>query len=91
MVDLVAEFESFGAQVDIYDPWADAAEAKAEYGLDLLPQAPEPGTYDAVVIAVAHDEFKAGGSAGVRALANGRAVLYDSKGILPKDEVDGRL
>ncbi|SFK49617.1 Vi polysaccharide biosynthesis UDP-N-acetylglucosamine C-6 dehydrogenase TviB [Rhodanobacter glycinis] len=91
VVDLVKEFESFGAQVDIYDPWADAAEAKAEYGLDLLPHAPEPGTYDAVVIAVAHDEFKAGGSAGVRALANGRAVLYDIKGILPKDEVDGRL
>ncbi len=91
VVDLVKEFESFGAVVDIYDPWADAAEAKAEYGLELLPHAPKPGTYDAVVIAVAHDEFKAGGSAGVRALANGRAVLYDIKGILPKDEVDGRL
>jgi UDP-N-acetyl-D-galactosamine dehydrogenase len=91
VVDLVKEFESFGALVDIYDPWADAAEAKTEYGLDLLPHAPKPNTYDAVVIAVAHDEFKAGGSAGVRALANGRAVLYDIKGILPKDEVDGRL
>ena len=91
VVDLVKEFESFGAVVDIYDPWADAAEAKAEYGLDLLPHTPEPGTYDAVVIAVAHDEFKISGSAGVRALANGRAVLYDIKGILPKDEVDGRL
>jgi len=91
VVDLVKEFESFGALVDIYDPWADADEAKAEYDLDLLPHAPEPGTYDAVVIAVAHDEFKAGGSAGVRALANGSAVLYDIKGILPKNEVDGRL
>jgi len=91
VVDLVKEFESVGAVVDIYDPWADAAEAKAEYGLDLLPHTPEPGTYDAVVIAVAHDEFKISGSAGVRALANGRAVLYDIKGILPKDEVDGRL
>jgi UDP-N-acetyl-D-galactosamine dehydrogenase len=91
VVDLVKEFESFGALVDIYDPWADGAEAKAEYGLELLPHAPEPNTYDAVVVAVAHDEFKAGGRAGVRALANGRAVLYDIKGILPRDEVDGRL
>jgi len=91
VVDLVKEFESFGALVDIYDPWADAAEAKTEYGLDLLPHAPKTNTYDAVVIAVAHDEFKARGSAGVRALANGRAVLYDIKGVLSKDEVDGRL
>jgi len=91
VVDLVKEFESFGAVVDVYDPWADAVEAKAEYGLDLLPHAPEPGVYDAVVVAVAHDEFKVGGSEGVRAWANGRAVLYDIKGILPKDEVDGRL
>ncbi|CAM0997710.1 Vi polysaccharide biosynthesis UDP-N-acetylglucosamine C-6 dehydrogenase TviB [Rhodanobacter sp. Root179] len=91
VVDLVREFESFGAMVDIYDPWADAAEAKAEYGVDVLPEAPTPGSYDAVVIAVAHDEFKSGGSAGVHALANGRAVVYDIKGILPKDEVDGRL
>ncbi|MHB1274236.1 MAG: nucleotide sugar dehydrogenase [Rhodanobacter sp.] len=91
VVDLVKEFESFGAVVDIYDPWADAVEAKAEYGLDLLPGAPQPGVYDAVVLAVAHDEFKATGSSGVRAWANGRAVLYDIKGVLPKDEVDGRL
>ncbi|GGY27506.1 UDP-N-acetyl-d-glucosamine 6-dehydrogenase WbpA [Rhodanobacter panaciterrae] len=91
VVDLVKEFESYGAEVDIYDPWADVAEAKAEYGLVLLPQAPKPGSYDAVVLAVAHDEFKATGSEGVRAWANGRAVLYDIKGVLPKDEVDGRL
>ncbi|MBD8872844.1 Vi polysaccharide biosynthesis UDP-N-acetylglucosamine C-6 dehydrogenase TviB [Rhodanobacter sp. DHB23] len=91
VVDLVKELESFGAQVDIHDPWADAVEAKAEYGLDLLATQPVPGTYDAVVVAVAHDEFKAEGSAGMRALGNHRAVLYDIKGILPKEEVDGRL
>ena len=91
VVDLVKEFESYGAAVDVYDPWADVAEAKAEYGLALLPDAPKPGSYDAVVLAVAHDEFKATGSEGVRAWANGRAVLYDIKGVLPKDEVDGRL
>jgi UDP-N-acetyl-D-galactosamine dehydrogenase len=91
VVDLIREFESFGAVVDIYDPRADAVEAKAEYGVNLLPAPPRPGTYDAVVVAVAHDEFKADGSDGVRALVNERAVLYDIKGVLPKDEVDGRL
>lgn len=91
VVNLVREFESFGSQVDIHDPWADAVEAKAEYGLDLLHDAPKPGTYDAVVLAVAHDEFRAGGSSGVCALTNGNGVLYDIKGILPKDDVDGRL
>lgn len=91
VVDLVGELESFGARVDVYDPWADAVEAKAEYDLDLLTEPPTPDTYDAVVVAVAHDQFKASGSTDVRALANGRAVLYDIKGILPKDEVDGRL
>ncbi|MDE3072779.1 MAG: nucleotide sugar dehydrogenase [Pseudomonadota bacterium] len=91
VVDLVKEFESFGAVVDIHDPWADAAEAKAEYGLDLLPGPPQPGVYDAIVLAVAHGEFTAAGSRDMRAWANGRAVLYDIKGVLPKDEVDGRL
>jgi UDP-N-acetyl-D-galactosamine dehydrogenase len=91
VVDLVREFKSYGAAVDIYDPWADAAGAKAEYGLDLQCEAPLPGSYDAVVLAVAHDEFKAAGSQGVRAWANDRAVLYDIKGVLPKGEVDGRL
>jgi UDP-N-acetyl-D-galactosamine dehydrogenase len=91
VIDLVREIESYSATVDVYDPWADVAEAEAEYGVKLLGTAPAAGTYDAIVIAVAHDEFKAGGSAGVRALANGRAVVYDIKGILPKEDVDGRL
>lgn len=91
VIDLIRELESFGARVDVHDPWADAGEAKSEYGVDLLSISPKPGTYDAVIIAVAHDEFREDGSENVRALANGRAVLYDIKGILPKDDVDGRL
>ncbi|KRE91161.1 Vi polysaccharide biosynthesis protein VipA/TviB [Frateuria sp. Soil773] len=91
VVDLVREFESYGAVVDVYDPWVDVVEAEAEYGLKPLGEAPRPGTYDAVVLAVAHDEFKSAGSEAVRTWANGRAVLYDIKGVLPKDAVDGRL
>ncbi len=69
MVDLIKAFESYGAAMDVYDPWADAAEAKAENGLTLLPAAPTPGTYDAVVLAVAHHEFKAASSQRVCAWA----------------------
>jgi UDP-N-acetyl-D-galactosamine dehydrogenase len=91
VVDLVRELEGYSARVDIYDPWADAGEARAEYGVTLLGEPPAPGAYDAIVIAVAHDQFKATGPDGVRALANGRAVVYDIKGILPREQVDGRL
>ena len=62
-----------------------------EYGVELLPHGPEAGAYDAIVVAVAHDEFRALGVDGLRALANGRAVIYDIKGMFPKDAVDARL
>jgi UDP-N-acetyl-D-galactosamine dehydrogenase len=91
VVDLVRELGEFGARVDVYDPWAQCDEARREYGIELLPARPENGAYDAVIIAVAHDEFRNWGAEGVRTLANGRAVVYDIKGLLPKDQVDGRL
>lgn len=91
VIDLVRELEGFSAKVDIYDPWADRAEAKHEYAIDLLAEIPTPGSYDALVVAVAHDQFKSLGIDGLRRLANGRAVIYDIKGIFPKNEVDGRL
>ena len=91
VIDLAREFGDYGAQVDIYDPWADRAQAAAEYGVELLATLPEAGAYDAIVVAVAHDEFRALGVDGLRRLANGRAVIYDIKGIFPKDAVDARL
>jgi UDP-N-acetyl-D-galactosamine dehydrogenase len=91
VIDLVREFREFGAEVDVYDPWADAAEARHEYGIDLLGDKPSHADYDAVVIAVAHDEFRDMGVQGVRGLANGNAVLYDIKGLFAADAVDGRL
>ncbi|UPG93341.1 nucleotide sugar dehydrogenase [Luteibacter aegosomatissinici] len=91
VVDLVREFEGYSARVDVYDPWANADECMAEYGLPVLAEAPGAGEYDAIVVAVAHDEFRQMGGPGIRALANGRAVVYDIKGILPKEAVDGRL
>ena len=91
VVDLVKEFESYGAVVDIYDPWADIAEAKTECGLELLSGKPQANAYDAVILAVAHNEFKSAGSEGIRSWGNSRSVLFDIKGVLPKADVDGRL
>ena len=91
VIDLVRELEGFSAKVDIYDPWADRAGAKHEYDIDLLAEMPAPGSYDALVVAVAHDQFKSLGIDGLRRLAKGRAVIYDIKGLFPKNEVDGRL
>ena len=91
VIDLVRELHGFGAKVDVYDPWADRAEARHEYAIDLLAEMPAPGHYDALVVAVAHDQFKTLGIDGLRRLANDRAIIYDIKGLLPKDQVNGRL
>jgi UDP-N-acetyl-D-galactosamine dehydrogenase len=91
VIDLVRELEGFSANVDIYDPWADRAEAKHEYDIDLLAEMPAAGSYDALVVAVAHDQFKILGIDGLSRLSNGRSVIYDIKGLFSKNEVDGRL
>jgi len=90
VVDIVRELGSYGTEVDVYDPWVDVAEAKEEYGLDLV-TAPEQGAYDGVIIAVAHDEFRALGAEGIRTFCKETSVLYDIKYILPSDAVDDRL
>jgi len=90
VVDIVAELVSYGTQVDVHDPWVDAAEAKEEYGLDLV-AAPDQGAYDVVIIAVAHDQFRALGEKGIKALCKETSVLYDIKYVLPSEAVDDRL
>ena len=90
VVDIVAELASYGTQVDVHDPWVDAAEAKDEYGLDLV-AAPEDGAYDVIVIAVAHEQFRALGEDGIKAFGKKTSVLYDIKYVLPSAAVDDRL
>ncbi|MES9831115.1 MAG: Vi polysaccharide biosynthesis UDP-N-acetylglucosamine C-6 dehydrogenase TviB [Candidatus Thiodiazotropha sp. DIVDIV] len=90
VVDIVSEFEEYGAQVDVYDPWVDADEAEEEYGLRPIPGLTE-GAYDAVILAVAHREFQEMGSERIRALCTENGVLYDVKHVLPVDDVDARL
>ncbi len=90
VVDLVSEFEGYSAQVDVYDPWVDADEAKREYGIEPVASLQE-GMYDAVIVAVAHDQFRDMGIERIRALGKPESVLYDLKYLLPADQVDGRL
>ena len=90
IVDVVRELEKFGAKVDVFDPWADPDEAEHEYGLRPIKK-PKKGTYDAVVMGVAHQEFRKMGIANIRGLAKKTHVLYDIKYVFPASEVDGRL
>ena len=91
VVDIVQALEGYNTQVEVFDPWVDAAEAHHEYGLAPI-AAPEPGAYDAIVLAVGHEQFRALGGAGVRAFGRqAGSVVYDVKYVLPRDMVDGRL
>ncbi|MDO1528138.1 Vi polysaccharide biosynthesis UDP-N-acetylglucosamine C-6 dehydrogenase TviB [Fulvimonas sp. R45] len=90
VVDIIQSLRDYNANVDVFDPWADADEARHEYAIELVEQ-PQAGTYDAVVIAVGHEQFVALGASGIRALGKPAAVLYDVKCVLPRGEADGRL
>ena len=91
VVELAREFEQYGAKVDIHDPWADPEQTRHEYGIELLGTLPHQADYDAVLLAVAHDQYRALGIEGVRRLGQPDVVVYDIKSIFPKDTVDGRL
>lgn len=89
VADIVAELQTYNINVDVYDPWVDPESARREYGIDPVKQ-PHAGKYDAIVLAVAHAEFRRLGAA-VRAYGKRRHVLYDLKHILPRDVSDIRL
>jgi UDP-N-acetyl-D-glucosamine/UDP-N-acetyl-D-galactosamine dehydrogenase len=90
VVDLVEKFEGFNCNVDVFDPWADKDEAVHEYSINLIKQ-PKEGKYDAIILAVAHDEFKALPVEKIRVFGKENHVLYDIKYLLNADESDGRL
>jgi len=90
VVDIVSEFKEYGANVDVYDPWVNAAQAQHEYGITPVPE-PAPGKYDAIILAVAHQQFEAMGCEAMKKLGRRDCVLYDIKSVLCKDQVDGRL
>jgi UDP-N-acetyl-D-galactosamine dehydrogenase len=90
VTDIIKELESYNARVDVYDPWANPEEVREEYGIDLVRELPA-GKYDAVVIAVAHREFKTMGAQAIRVLTKPEGVLFDVKYALPHDAVDDYL
>ena len=90
VIDVVRELQSYNLNVDIHDPWANPAAAEREYGVQLIDQ-PQAGCYDAIVLAVAHRQFRELGSKGIRTFGKPHCVLYDVKHILPARDVDGRL
>ena len=90
VVDMVKELDQYGANIEVYDPWVDKAEAQHEYNITPI-DAPKDGSYDAIILAVSHDQFKAMGAEAIHNLGKGNHVLYDIKYLLEADEVDGRL
>lgn len=90
VIDIVEEMKTYNTQVDVYDPWADPEEAQHEYGLKLINH-PQKNAYDAIIVCVAHNQFKEMGADGIRALGKTNHVLFDVKHVLPKAAVDARL
>jgi UDP-N-acetyl-D-galactosamine dehydrogenase len=90
VVDVMAELQEYGVQVEVHDPWADAQEARAEYGIDLIGR-PEASAYDGILLAVAHDVFRDLGQKAIRAMGRDQHVLFDLKNLLAPDDSDLRL
>ena len=91
VIDLIRGLEEYNAQIEVWDPWADAEEARHEFGLEIEASEPARGRYDAVVMAVGHREFAAMGAKRVRAFGRPGAVFFDLKGVFEKQASDGRL
>ena len=90
VIDVIAELRDYGISVDVHDPWVDTAESRHEYGLDLIAK-PGRGDYDGIILAVAHDEYRAQGIAELRAHGREAHVFYDLKSVFDRDESDLRL
>jgi UDP-N-acetyl-D-galactosamine dehydrogenase len=90
VIDIIKEFADYGANVDVYDPWANKEEAESEYGLKLISEPPN-GKYDAIVVCVAHATFIELGPSRIRDFGRRESVIYDIKSALPATQIDGRL
>jgi len=90
VIDIVGELRSLGCTVDVFDPVADVNDARRLYGIELV-EHPEQGTYDTVILAVAHDVFIQNQAPLPRSYGKDECVLFDVKGVLPRETVDGRL
>ncbi|OZI38793.1 Vi polysaccharide biosynthesis protein VipA/TviB [Bordetella genomosp. 5] len=90
IVDIVKELGEYNVAVDVYDPWVEKEEAEHEYGITPI-ESPQAGKYDAVILAVSHEEFVKMGADEIRKLGKAKHILYDLKYVLPADASDLRL
>ncbi|MGH8547338.1 MAG: Vi polysaccharide biosynthesis UDP-N-acetylglucosamine C-6 dehydrogenase TviB [Methylococcales bacterium] len=90
VVDIIEELKGYNAIVDVYDPWVDPADARTELAINLINRL-EKGRYDAIILAVAHRQFRAMSAAEIRDLGKAQCVLFDVKYVLPLDQVDAAL
>lgn len=90
VIDIVKVLESYGVNVDIYDPWVDPLEAQAEYGVNMV-EAPQSEQYDAIVLAVAHRQFRDLGIEAIRRWGKPEQIIYDLKYLFEQHQTDLRL
>jgi UDP-N-acetyl-D-galactosamine dehydrogenase len=90
VVDIVGELAEYNIQVDVYDPWVSAEDARHEYGITPITE-PATNAYDGIVLAVAHNEFRALGAENIRQYGKAKHILYDLKYLLSAEEADLRL
>ena len=90
VVDILAELKEYGINADVFDPWVDTAQAQHEYDITPVKQ-PKPGSYDAVILAVGHKQFRDLGASGIRAFGKAQSIVYDLKYVLDKTTTDLRL
>lgn len=90
MTDIIDELSTYGADVEIYDPWADSQEAQQYYGVTMT-ETLEENRHDAVVLAVAHQEFSRFDQDELKRITRSCAVIYDVKNVLAKGLADGNL
>ena len=90
VVDIISELQEYNVNVEIYDPWINVDEAKKEYGIEVLTEKPS-NQYDGIIMAVAHDEFKAMSNEELKTLGKPESIIYDLKYIVDKSVSDIRL
>jgi UDP-N-acetyl-D-galactosamine dehydrogenase len=90
VIDSINKLKDYNVNVDVYDPWVSAESARHEYGITPL-HAPERGKYDAIVLAVAHRQFREMGASGLRSFGKEKHILFDLKYVLPREQADIRL
>ena len=88
IVDIYHTLSEYTFNITVYDPWANPVAVKHEYSIDIVSELPKGEQYDAVILGVAHKEFL---QLDVKALVKESGVIYDVKGLLPRDIIDGRL